>query len=168
MPVHWAQQSFSTRLVLVAGTPRHNLYSCLLAHIKAVFLSSLTETPSVVAAVAVSTCGSRQETDALAKHSSTFLTCPRAFPQPARVIDTFCSAADMTWCWGMSRGISQRRESASFCTLIRCFTSENVLSCWWSCFVSPQGTKPNFSTLFKKHNKNTHILFFISILGFRS
>lgn len=45
MPVHWAQQSFSTRLVLVAGTPGHNLYSCLPAHIKAVFLSSLTETP---------------------------------------------------------------------------------------------------------------------------
>lgn len=131
MPVHWAQQSFSTRLVLVAGTPGHNLYSCLLAHIKAVFLSSLTETPSVVAAVAVSTCGSRQETDALAEHSSAFLTCPHAFPQPARVIDTFCSAADMTWCWGMSWGISQRRESASFCTWTRCFSSENVLSCWF-------------------------------------
>lgn len=33
----------------------------------------------------------------------------------------------------------------------------------WSCFVSSQGTKPKFSTLFKKHNKNTHILFYLNI-----
>lgn len=164
MPVHWAQQSLSTRLVLVAGTPGHNLYSCLLAHIKAAFLSCLTETPSVVAAVAASTCGSRQEPDALAKHPSASLTCPRAFPQPARVIDTFCSAGDMTWCRGSSRGISQRRESASFSTLIHCFTSENVLGCWFVelFYVT---TRPQH---FLKGTTKIHTSFFNSILGFRS
>lgn len=128
-PVHWAQQSLSTMLVLVTGTPGHNLYSCLLAHIKAAFLSPLTETPLVVAALAASTCGSRQETDALAQHSSASVTCPRAFLQLARVIDTSCSAGDMTWWRGGSPGILQRRESACFSTLICCFTSENVLGC---------------------------------------
>lgn len=125
MPVHWAQQSLFTRLVLVAGTPGHNLYSCLLAHIKAAFLLSLTETPSVVAAMAASTCGSRQETDALAQHSSASLTCPCAFLQLAHVIDTFCSAGDMTWCRGGSRDISQKRESSCFCELMR------VRKCPW-------------------------------------
>lgn len=73
-------------------------------------LSSLTETPSVVAAVAASTCGSRQETDAPAQHSFASLTCSRAFLQPAHVIDTFRSIGDMTRCQGRSRGISQGRE----------------------------------------------------------
>lgn len=83
IPCQWGpytelSNGFPLGLFSVAGTPRHNLYSCLLAHIKAAFLSSLTETPSVVAVVAVSTCGSRQETDAFAQDSSAFLTCPRA------------------------------------------------------------------------------------------
>lgn len=74
---------FPLGLFSVAGTPRHKLYSCLLAHIKAAFLSPQTETPSVVAVVAASTCGSRQETDALAQDSSASLTCPHAFLQSA-------------------------------------------------------------------------------------
>lgn len=128
-PIHWAQQSLSTRLVLVAGTPRHHLYSCLPAHIKAAFLSSLTETPSVAAVVAAGTCGSRQETDALAQDCAASLTCPRAFLRWAPPLRDWhlrqCRWRD--WCRGGSRGISQRRENGPgwyfmllFCVATRC------------------------------------------------
>lgn len=74
-----AQQSLSTRLVFGCRDPQAQpllMPSC--TYQSCIFIVSDRDPPSVVAVVAGSTCGSRQETDALAQDSSAFLTCPRA------------------------------------------------------------------------------------------
>lgn len=132
-PVHWAQQWLSTRLVFGCWDPQAQpllMPSC--TYQSCIFIVSDRDPLS----------GSGGGSEHLWLETRNRRFCPRflcisdmppcSFTRPRRrVIDTFWSAGDKTRCRGRSRGNSQRRESACFSTLMWCFSSENVLDCYF-------------------------------------